>query len=165
MKKQILKSLFFAVFCGFYAFTATATTSLFSDYGQIQNVQNYSSNPFWSPNSPYNQRMPQPIYVQGPDLNTEDCMQIVQSLVAVQCMVRDNCKDTQLSEIRPAIMVQLSQLPGHNYVSSCSGYLDGAFEKYVEQYGNGVSNRPVDFPTAIVPNPMAIDSDGTPVIQ
>ena len=37
--------------------SVTATTTLFSKYGQIQNVQNYSSNPFWDPSSPYNQRV------------------------------------------------------------------------------------------------------------
>ena len=158
MKTNTIKSLLFAVFCGFYAIVATAATSFFSDYGQIQNVQNYSTNPFWSPNSPYNQRMPQPVYIQGTDLGAEDCFPIVQSLVSVQCMARDNCKNTQLSEIRPEIMVQLSKLPGNNYVSACAGYLDGVFESYVEQYGNAIPNRPTPFPNATVPNPDLNDS-------
>ena len=153
MKKGNIKSLLFAVFCGFYAFCATAAVSLFSDYGQIQNIQNYSTNPFWTPNSPYNQRMPQPVYVQGADLNAEDCFNVVQSLVSVQCMARDNCKDTSLADIRPTIMVQLSNLPGNNYVSACSGYIDGVFESYVARYGNSVPNRAVAFPTATTPNP------------
>ena len=156
MKANILKSLSFAVFCGFCAYSATAATSLFSDYGQIQNVQNYSSNPFWTPNSPYNQRIvPQPVYVQGADLNTEDCVRVVQSLVYVQCAARDNCKNTSLAEIRPEIMIQLSKLPGNNYVSACSGYLDGIFESYVGQFGNNVPNNPVAFPTPTMPNPDA----------
>ena len=163
MKKHTLKSLLFAVLCGFYAFAATATTSLFSDYGQIQNVQNYSSNPFWTPNAPYNQRLPQPVYVQGADLNTEDCIKVVQSLVSVQCMARDNCRDTSLSEIRPTIMVQLSNLPGNNYVSACSGYIDGIFESYVAQYGNSLPNRAVAFPTASDPNPNVYNNNGVQI--
>lgn len=153
MKKSILKSLTIAGLGSFCAFVAHAATSLFSDYGQIQNVQNYSSNPFWTPNAPYNQRLPQPVYVQGADLNTEDCMRAVQSLVSVQCMARNNCRNTTLNEIRPTIMVQLSNLPGNNYVSACSGYIDGVFESYVAQYGNGVSGRAVSFPTGTVANP------------
>ena len=153
MKKRVFKFLLISVFCGFYAFVATAATSLFSDYGQIQNVQNYSSNPFWSPNSPYNQRLPQPVYVQGADLNTDDCVKVVQPLVAVQCAARDNCKNTTLADIRPVIMVQLSNLPGHNYVSACSGFIDGIFDSYVAQYGNSIPNRQIAFPDATVPNP------------
>ncbi len=151
MKRKHLKSLLSAVFCGFYAFCATAASSIFSDYGQIQNVQNYSTNPFWTPNAPYNQRLPQPVYVQGADLNADDCFKVVQSLVSVQCMARDNCKNTSLAEIRPTIMVQLSNLPGNNYVSACSGFIDGVFESYVAQYGNNVPNRAVSFPNATTP--------------
>ena len=164
MKKHSFKSLLFAVLCGFYAFTATASVSLFSDYGQIQNVQKYSSNPFWTPNSPYNQRLPQPVYVQGADLNTEDCIKVVQSLVSVQCMARDNCKNTTLSDIRPTIMVQLSNLPGNNYVSACSGYIDEIFESYVVQYGNSLPNRAVAFPNASDPN-LNINNSGGVQIQ
>ena len=152
MKKGTFKSLLFAVFCGFCAINAHAAISLFSDYGQIQNVQNYSTNPFWTPNSPYNQRLPQPVYVQGADLTAEDCFKVVQSLVSVQCMARDNCKDTTLADIRPTVMVQLSNLPGNNYVSACSGYIDGVFESYVAQYGNNAPNRVVSFPNATEPN-------------
>lgn len=165
MKKEVLKSLLFVILCGFYASDTTAATSLFSDYGQIQNVQYYSSNPFWSPNSPYNQRMPQPVYVQGTDLNTEDCVRVVSSLVSVQCMVRDNCKDTELSEIRPEIMIQLSKLPGNNYVSACAGYLDGVFDSYVAQFANVPTNRPTAFPEPTIPNPMAEDIIGAPSIN
>ncbi len=152
MNFKVLKSLLFAVLCGICAFGATAATPIFSDYGQIQNVQYYSTNPFWTPNSPYNKRMPQPVYVQGADLNTEDCMNVVQSLVYVQCLARDNCRDTSLSDIRPTIMVQLSNLPGNNYVSACAGYIDGAYDAFVKQYGNSIPNRAVAFPDATVPN-------------
>ena len=160
MKTKTLRSLMFSIVCGFYAIAATAAVSLFSDYGLIQNVQNYSTNPFWSPNAPYNQRLPQPVYVQGADLNADDCISVVQSLVSVQCMARDNCKNAELSDIRPAIMVQLSNLPGHNYVSACSGYIDGIFESYKQQYANTLPNRPTAFPNATVPNPDLDDDDG-----
>lgn len=160
MTKKHLKSLLFALCCSLYTFVATAAVSLFSEYGQIQNVQNYSTNPFWSPNAPYNQRLPQPVYVQGADLNADDCINVVQSLVSVQCMARDNCKNTELSDVRPAIMVQLSNLPGHNYVSACSGYIDNIFESYVRQYSNTLPNRPTAFPDATVPNPDLDDDDG-----
>ncbi len=160
MKKNCFKSLIFAFVCGFYALGSIAAVSLFSDYGQIQNVQNYSSNPFWSPNSPYNQRLPQPVYATGADLNAEDCIKVVQSLVSVQCMARDNCKDTDLSDIRPTVMVQLSNLPGANYVSACSGYIDGVFESYKRQYGNKLPNRQTAFPNATVPNPDIEDTGG-----
>jgi len=153
MKRNIIKSFLVAVLCGNLAFSAFAATSLFSNYGQIQNVQKYSSNPFWTPNAPYNQRMPQPVYVQGADLNTEDCMSVVQSLVYVQCAARNNCKGTSLSEIRPTIMVQLSNLPGNNYVSACGGYIDGIFESYVAQFSDSVPNHSVAFPSGTVQNP------------
>ena len=50
-------------------------------------------------------------------------------------------------------MVQLSNLPGHNYVSACGGYIDGVFESYVKNYGNTVSNREIAFPDSTIPNP------------
>lgn len=159
MKTNTFKSWLFVILCGFCASDATAAVSLFSDYGQIQNVQYYSSNPFWSPNSPYNQRPPQPVYFDGPDVKDDTCMSIVSALVSVQCMTRDNCKNTQLSEIRPEIMVQLSKLPGNNYVSACAGYLDGIFDAYIKQYSEEIPTRPVAFPTAIMPNPTANDLD------
>jgi len=160
MKKNHFKSLLFAFACCFSAFCANAAVSLFSDYGQIQNVQNYSSSPFWSPNAPYNQRLPQPVFATGTDLKADDCIKVVQSLVSAQCMARDNCKDTDLSDIRPTIMVQLSNLPGANYVSSCSGYIDEIFESYRRQYGNTLPNRPTAFPNATVPNPDVNDTGG-----
>jgi len=160
MKKNYFKFLLFAFLFAFCGFVANAASPIFSQYGQIQNVQNYSTNPFWSPNAPYNQRLPQPVYVNGADLNADDCIKVVQSLVAAQCMARDNCKDTDLTDIRPTIMVQLSNLPGANYVSACSGYLDGIFESYVQQYGNTLPNRPTAFPDATVPNPDLDDSSG-----
>ena len=87
MDRGILKSFSFAVFCGVFAFNAAVGVSLFSDYGQIQNVQNYSTNPFWSPGSPYNQRVPQPVYVQGTDLKSGECVQILGPLVSMKTPV------------------------------------------------------------------------------
>lgn len=152
MEKHTTVSLLSAVMAVLAAFDANAGVSLFSDYGQIQNVQKYSSNPFWTPNSPYNQRLPQPVYAQGADLNAGDCIKVVQSKVAVQCMARDNCRNTKLADIRPTIMIELSNLPGNNYVSACSGYIDSVFESYVQQYGSSLPNRGVAFPTATEPN-------------
>ena len=153
MKRRLLKLLIFVELCGFPAFYATAAVSLFSDYGQIQNVQNYSSNPFWSPNAPYNQRLPQPVYADGPDVKSGECSNIVKSLVAAQCMSRNNCKNTKISDIRPAIMVQLSNMSGKNYVSACGGYIDEIFNNYVRQYQNNIPSSNVAFPTATTPNP------------
>ena len=152
MSGILLRSLSFVILCGIYAFNAAVGASLFSNYGQIQNVQNYSTNPFWSPGSPYNQRVPQPVYVQGTDLKAEDCLNMVQSAVAVQCMTRDNCKNATLSDIRPSVMIQLSNLPNKNYVSACAGYIDSVFESYVAQYGNSIANGGyASFPDATTP--------------
>lgn len=155
MNTHILKSLLLSVFCVFCALNVYAASSLFSNYGQIQNVQSYSSNPFWTPNSPYSSAIPRPVYAQGPDLSTEECVNVVKSLVSVQCMVRDNCKNTPLSDIRPEIMVQLSKLPNHNYVSACGGFIDGIYEEYVEYYGNNAPTRVTAFPSATTPNKNA----------
>ena len=160
--KMERKSLIFLTFIIGVIFTPLVafSSSLFSNYGQIQNVQNYSTNPFWTPNSPYNKKLPQPVYVQGAELTAEDCTNVVQSLVSVQCMVRDNCKNTQLSDVRPAIMVQLAGLPNHNYVSACAGFIDDIYEKYVAYYGNNApTNKVVAFPTATVPNPDVQSAD------
>ncbi len=125
-----------------------------SKYGQIQNAPNYSSNPFWDKNGPYNQTMPTPVYAMGTDLNAADCQSVVASLVAVQCISRNNCVGAKLSDIRPAIMVQLSRMPGHNYATSCGGFIDTAFDNYVAQYGY-VTPSGAGFPTGTVSNPNA----------
>lgn len=148
---------FFACLATFFS-TAHAATP-FSKYGVIQNVQSYSTNPFWNPDSPYNNHMPQPVYATGPDVTTDECQRIVSSLVTVQCMNANNCIDTQLSDIRPAIMLQLSRMTGGNYATACGGYLDGIFNEYVAQYANAAPNGTVTaFPTAIVQNPNTTDN-------
>ncbi len=132
---------------------AMAATPL-SKYGQIQNVQNYSTNPFWSPGAPYNQRMPQPVYATGPDVETADCQTVVGNLVAAQCAMHNKCIDTRLSDIRPAVMMQLSQMPGHNYATACAGYIDAAFAAYTSQNANaGPNGMPTAFPSATMPSP------------
>ncbi len=142
----------FAMFAGGFAHDANSAQP-FSQYGQIQNVQNYSSNPFWNPNGPYNQRMPQAIYVDGPEINAGDCQRTVSALVANVCATMNNCVGAQLSDVRPTLMLQLSQLPGHNYATSCAGYIDSEFDNYVKKYGHaGVSSGAVAFPDATAPS-------------
>ncbi|MDE5615545.1 MAG: hypothetical protein K2I81_01790 [Alphaproteobacteria bacterium] len=118
-----------------------------SQYGQIQNVQNYSTNPFWSPGQQYNKRiLPTPVYATGPEVTTSDCQNIVTGLISAQCASLNNCSGMRVSDVRPAIMLELSRMPGHNYASSCAGYIDTAFDTYVKQYANAV--QPTSFPTA-----------------
>ena len=124
-----------------------------SQYGLIQNVQDYSTNPFWNKNSPYNQKFPQPVYVTGPELNTAECQSTVGSLVASYCAANNDCVGMTLSDIRPFMMLQLSRMPGHNYASSCSGYIDSEFDAYVKNHIVAVPNTNVSFPTATDANP------------
>ena len=141
---------------------ATGATSVqpISQYGLIQNVQNYSSNPFWNPNGPYNQRMPQPIYVQGTDLSTADCQRTVGTLIASYCVDNNNCVGLRISDVRPVMMLQLARLPGHNYATSCAGFIDSEFNDYVSKYSNaGPSNVYVAFPTGTVANPTFDDTE------
>lgn len=93
--------------------------------------------------------MPQPVYATGPQVQTDDCQRTVASLVAVQCHGRNNCANTQLSDIRPAIMVQLSRMSNGNYATSCAGYIDGAFNDYIRQNKNTTTtlNPNAQFPT------------------
>lgn len=128
-----------AVFGAYFAHSAIAAQnapSAFSTYGLIQPVNKYSSNPFWNMDSPYNQRMPVPVYATGADLNTGDCNRVVETLVATYCASHNYCTDSRISDVRPTVMVQLSQLPGHNFATSCGGYIDSVFEKYQKTYGN-----------------------------
>lgn len=126
-----------------------------SQYGLIQNAQNYSSNPFWNPNGPYNQRIPQPVYVQGADLNTGDCQRTVSTLIAAECGLRNNCVGVTLSDIRPTIILQLSRLPGHNFATSCAGFIDSEFNSYVSKYATAAPNAGTAFPGAPAPNAAA----------
>ena len=132
-KNKYICTTSIAVLC---AYCGIAGSAVMSKYGEIQSVKNYSSNPFWTPDSPYNMRMPTPIYATGPDLNTETCNNTVAALVGSYCSSNNNCTNKQLSDVRPTIMVQLSQLPGANYATSCGGYIDSAFKNYKKNHGN-----------------------------
>ena len=132
----IVSMAVFGVYFSHTAIAAQSAPSAFSTYGLIQPVNKYSSNPFWNMDSPYNQRMPVPIYATGADLNTGDCNRVVETLVATYCASNNYCADSRLGDVRPAVMVQLSQLPGHNFATSCGGYIDSIFEKYQKIYGN-----------------------------
>ncbi len=157
---------FYHKFIGFFAavsafFVLPAAGEIFSQYGQIQNVQNYSSNPFWKPNGAYNQRMPQPVYVQGADLNAGDCVRAVSALVASYCVTRNGCAMVSLDDARPTLMVQLAALPNHNYVGSCAGFIDSEFAGYKAARGNAapVANRAVAFPDAVAPSPVVTNPE------
>ena len=134
-----------------------ATPKIMSQYGQIQNVQNYSSNPFWTPSSPYNQRMPQPVYAQGTDVDTGDCARVVSALVASYCQTHNNCIGVSLDDARPALTVQLASLPNHNYVTPCAGFIDTTFAEYKSNYAIAApkSGRATAFPTATAANASA----------
>lgn len=160
MKLQFLSGFTFGamlVVSGAYAAPdyANPAPGIGSQYGLIQNVQNYSSNPFWDPNGPYNQRMPQAVYVQGTDLTTADCQRAVASLVAEYCMPNNNCVGMRIADVRPALMTALSRMPGHNYASACAGYIDTEFQSYVSKYANAATSSVggVGFPVATTPNP------------
>lgn len=129
--------------------SAGSSAQAFSKYGQIQNVQNYSSNPFWTPGAAYNQRMPVPVYAQGTALDSAQCQSVVSQLIAIECGNRNNCIKTSLSDIKPTIMVQLSKLPDNNYVTACGGFIDSAFNDYTANYKSSVQNT--GFPTAVSP--------------
>lgn len=158
--RMYVKSLY--AFCTLFFINAVnayqPTSAPFSQYGQIQNVQTYSSNPFWNPAGPYNQRMPQAVYVDGPEMNAGDCQRAVSALVANICATMNNCAGAQLSDVRPTLMLRLSQLPGHNYATSCAGYIDSEFENYVKKYGHaGVATGTVAFPDATAPTNTGSD--------
>ncbi len=145
--------------CALMAGELHADTKPFSRYGLIQGVQNYSSNPFWSPNAPYNMRMPVPVYVNGPDVKTDECQALVADLVSVTCAQMNNCRGTKLSDVRPSVMLQLSQMSGdRNYATACMGYIDWAYNEYMKS--NSI-NKNATFPTYAVPNPMVATSATT----
>lgn len=142
-----IKFNLFIIFSALFASFAHANTVM-SKYGVIQNVQDYSSNPFWNPNGPYNQRFPTAVYATGPSVETSDCQNVVSYLVAAECANRNKCITTQLSDIRPAIILQLSQMPNGNYASSCGGYIDTAFEQYMKTNAIAAPSAGAAFPTA-----------------
>jgi len=127
-------------------FAAQSAPKTYSNYGLIQNVQNYSTNSFY--NGKYNQKIPQAIYATGADLTSGDCQRVVESLISEECSRRNNCFGTRIQDIRPTIMVQLSQIPGHNFATSCGGFIDTTFDNFLKQTGGtNAINAPVAFPT------------------
>ena len=159
-KTNCLFTLWVAALCaGTHAYAVGTAPAILSNYGEIQSVKNYSFNPFWNKNSPYNQNFPKPIYATGADLNTGDCNRVVENLVTSYCAEHNYCRNLRISDVRPTIMVQLSQLPGHNFATSCGGYIDSTFDKFQKEYGN-VSTvnlpKPASQPTNIeIANPFA----------
>ncbi len=140
MKLPILFYLCFA------SFAAHCAPSPFSKYGNIQNIQNYSSNPYWNPNS-YSQRMPTAVYATGVDITPSECQQIVSILVSEKCASANNCATTQLSDIRPTIMLQLSRIPNGNYATACSGYIEPAYQEYIKTKSIAAPTAGAAFPT------------------
>lgn len=140
--------MLFALCSLFFINCATAQSNTpFSKYGVVQNVQNYSSNPFWNPDAPYNQRMPTAVYAKGPDVETADCQNIVAYLVAAECANRNKCASSRLLDVRPSIVLQLSQMSGGSYVTACAGYIDAAFDQYKKQNAVAAPSAGVAFPT------------------
>ncbi|MFQ6730080.1 MAG: hypothetical protein ACLRFK_03480 [Alphaproteobacteria bacterium] len=157
------------IFCTFIAIMAfilpSYSASIFSKYGVIQNVQDYSTNPSWNPNSPYNMHLPRPVYAFGPQVGTDDCLQIVSDLVAITCSGMNNCVNAELSDVRPSVMLQLSRITTGNYATSCGGYIDGAFYDYIAQNGHNIQGgNIVAFPTPNINTiqPIQIQNPFTP---
>ena len=127
----------------------------FSKYGNIQNVQTHSSTPYWNPDSPYNLRMPTPVYATGTDIETAECQRVVANLIMNHCISLNNCATLELADVRPALMLALSRIPDGNYATSCAGYIDTAFDTYKKTYATGIAMGTGTFPTATAPNPNA----------
>lgn len=142
------KSLEFGIFFAIIFASGPSVSAPFSQYGMIQNVQNYSANPFYNPQTG-TITAPNIVYATGPKLQASDCQRAVASVVENVCASRNNCQGTVLTDIRPAVMVQLSVLPNYNYASSCGGYIDAAYENYMRNF-SGIHNGPsvTSFPSA-----------------
>lgn len=127
----------FSVFMGVTACVTTlGAAPMFSQYGQIQNVQNYSTNPLYTPNSSYRYNMPSPVYSTGPTVSTSDCQYTVTDLINNYCLGLNNCAGLDANDIRPSIMLQLSYMQNGNYSTACAGYIDDLFNKYISQHPN-----------------------------
>ncbi len=130
----------------FFVTNAFAGTP-FSQYGMIQNVQNYANNPFYNPNTAQI-TTPRIVYANGPALSHDDCTKAVQNVIETVCSTHDFCQTTTLADVRPSIMIKLSTLPGNNYASSCSGYIDTIYENYKKRMGYATSApMTTNFPT------------------
>lgn len=107
------------MFCGLCSGAASGGLAGISQYGQIQNVQNYSA----------------------------DCEHVVGQIIAAQCSLRDNCYGVTISDIRPGVMLELSRLPGHAWATACIGYIDSAFDNYSHMNTAAVSGTSFPVPT------------------
>ena len=133
---MILKNNFwqnFGVFTAIMVITGVGHASLFSKEGLVQNVQDYSVNPFYN-TATGTVSTPTMVYVNGPKLAPNDCERAVRSVVENVCSDHNNCRDTKLATVRPDIMVQLSLLPKYNYATSCVGFIDSVYDAYVNRY-------------------------------
>jgi len=118
-----------------------------SNYGLIQNVQNYSTNPSYNSNGYYNQKtVPIIVNATGEELGSGECMSVVNAVISSYCYLNNNCDGMQLTDVKPAAIVQLSKMNG-NYSNACGGYIDNAFYEYKNKSNN--INSQVAFPTAI----------------
>lgn len=132
--------------------TSLGAAPMFSQYGQIQNVQNYSTNPLYTPNSSYRYNMPSPVFSTGPTVSTSDCQYTVTDLINNYCLGLNNCAGLDANDIRPSIMLQLSYMQNGNYSTACAGYIDELFNKYISQHPNTKTvSVPMQSDTASVP--------------
>ncbi len=132
---------------GNFARTSGNSTQLINSPG------NYSSNPFFTPTSSYNQRYPQPVYATGADLTAADCNSTVSTLIARYCAA-NNCAKLNFQDINYAIANQLSLMPNHNYMSACQGYVETIFNEYKNNLNRvapsafpAEATKPAAFPT------------------
>ncbi|MDR0803627.1 MAG: hypothetical protein LBO08_00860 [Rickettsiales bacterium] len=162
--RKIIFIIHYSLFIVFAANAANAAPQVMSNYGKIQNVQNYSNNPFYNMNGPYNQGVPIVVNAKGTEVKTNECQIIVGGLVAAECSRMNNCAGKMASDIRPGVMVALSQMNGHNYAGSCGGYIDTAFNDYVKNRGGGnfgANAFPGQFPAAAARNEI-VYADASP---
>ncbi len=113
----------------------------------INSPGNYSSNPFFTPTSSYNQRYPQPVYATGADLTAADCQKTIQDIIERQCRQISNCKNVTFENIRPKILGELSLISGHNY-NACMGYVDAGWQNYLNTQNE---LKPSSFPDVQTP--------------
>jgi hypothetical protein len=73
-------------------------------------------------------------------------MRIVSDLISIHCSNKNYCANATLSDIRPVIMIQLSRISTGNYATSCGGYIDGEFDKYIASHGGGTQQPRVYLP-------------------
>ncbi|MDR1071933.1 MAG: hypothetical protein LBL21_04810 [Rickettsiales bacterium] len=126
----------------------------------IDNVQSYSSNPFYSIDGGYNQRFPTAVYAKGPQIGAAECQMVVDSAIWTQCSFRNNCQGLTANDIRPSVILELSTRTDANYADACKGYIDGAFSKYRQQVSGAVVSS--NFPNATRPanyvQPQALEN-------